>query len=318
MPQPICPYLGLKQDPNTVLEFPSERNYCHHARPVAPVNLRHQRLTCLTDRYVNCPVYQQSNPQTLPENLTLPSFQRARQRRTMLVLFFLLALGGLAVGILGTMNATEKREEVSQSRSLLGNAGGTQDLLLLTQALNLTERAVSTSITTTLGPEQPTGCVPPEGWIEYQVKPTDSLLRLSLLYRTSIEALQIANCLGDRTLIQPGQTLFVPPLPTPTATPTHTPTRTRVPSSIGMPTSPPQSGNNPSPPTATSTFIFPTSTPQPTATPIPPTATPLPTSTRTLPPPPTQPTPTPFVPPTPTLPNTPEPTYTSEAPSVTP
>ena len=318
MPQPICPYLGLKKDPSTVLEFPSERNYCHHARPVAPVNLRHQRLACLTERYVNCPIYQQTTSQALPEDLILPSFKQAHQRRILLAIFLLLILGGLAAGGLSALNASGERARVSWSGISSGNLNSTQDLLLLTQVLSPVEAVSFTPVVTTLSPEKSIDCLPPDGWVVYLVKPTDSLLRLSLLYRTSVETLQVANCLGDRTLIEPGQMLYVPPLPTPTVTPTRTPTRTRVPGSVVLPTSPSQGENNPPPTTAIPTLVVPTSTPKPTATPIPPTATPLPSPTRTLPPPPTEPTLTPVVPPTPTSPPVPTPTDTSEEPPVTP
>lgn len=306
MPQPICPYLGLRRDPSTVLEFPNERNYCHHARPIAPVNLRHQRLSCLTDRYTNCPVYQQVSGRPLPADLLLPSFNQMRQRRIILTFFLLLVLGGLIAGGVSAMRTSGDRA-VSQTGDTNQIGGDSQDLLLLTEALQLTGEAVSSRNNLTPVQGTSTECIPPEGWVAYLVKPTDSLLRLSLLYRTSVEALQLANCLGERTLIRPGEILYVPPVPTPTTTQTRTPTRTRVPFSAINPTSPPQ---NPPPfvPTSTFTLIIPSSTPRPSATSIPSsTATPLPSPT--LPPPPSSPT-LPPPPPTfsPTLPPPSEPT----------
>lgn len=310
MPQPICPYLGLKRDPSTVLEFPSERNYCHHARPIAPVNLRHQRLACLTDRYVNCPVYQQAREQSLPEDLLLPSFNQIRQRWIILAVFAFLIIGGL---IAGGISATRINGDnaVPQTGGTNKVGEGSQDLLLITEALSLTNDALSSRSNLTPVQGTPTECVPPEGWIAYLVKPTDSLLRLSLLYRTSVEVLQSANCLEERTLIRPGEILYVPPSPTPTITFTRTPTRTRVPVLLNNPTSP-SHGENPPPFAPTSTFtVVPSNTSRPTATSIPPTATstPLPT----LPPPPPSPTlPLPTLPPTAPPPEpTPSPAETS-------
>lgn len=305
MPQPICPYLGLKRDPSTVLEFPSERNHCHHARPIAPVNLRYQRLACLTDRYTNCPVYQQASERPLPEDLLLPSFNQTRQRRVILAFFLFLLIGGL---IAGGVNATRTSGDRAVPQTGGTNRmGGPQDLLLLTEALNLTNDALSSQSDLTAVQGTLAECIPPQGWTAYLVKPTDSLLRLSLLYRISVEALQSANCLGERTLIRPGEILYVPPSPTPTITFTRTPTRTRVPVLINNPTSP-SHGENPPPFAPTPTFtVVPSNTSRPTATSIPPTATstPLPT----LPPPPPSPT-LPPPPPTflPTLPPPPEPT----------
>lgn len=308
MPQSICPYLGLRRDPSTVLEFPSERNHCHHARPIAPVNLRHQRLSCLTDRYVNCPVYHQSKAQSLPEDLLLPSFNQTRQRWVILGLFLFLILGGVIVGGVSAFKI-EGRGIIPKTGDMNEPGESSQGLLLLTEALSLTKGAVNSPDNLTVTSVVPVECYPPEGWVAYLVKPTDSLLRLSLLFRTSVEVLQSANCLGERTLIRPGEILYVPPLPTPTATFTRTPTRTRVPASVLNPTSPSR-GENPPPfiPTPTFTLVMPSNTSRPTATSVPPTSTstPLPT----LPPPPPSPTlPLPTLPPT--VPP-PEPTSTLE------
>src|SRR5512142_504927 len=66
MKRVTCPYLGLKDDPTTVLDFPSPGNLCHQARPVAPVKGSYQEKYCLTEEHAVCPLYQASHPVPLP------------------------------------------------------------------------------------------------------------------------------------------------------------------------------------------------------------------------------------------------------------
>ncbi len=52
-----CPYLGLVDDAETALAYPSPWNCCfRHGAPVS-VTLEHQRNYCLATAYVGCPVY---------------------------------------------------------------------------------------------------------------------------------------------------------------------------------------------------------------------------------------------------------------------
>jgi LysM repeat protein len=121
-------------------------------------------------------------------------------------------------------------------------------------------------------------CGPPAGWVYYIVQPSDTLYKLSLIYKVSVSQLQLANCLGTSTYIRVGQRLFVPFYVPPTPTFTLTPTVTRTPTPTLTPsnTATLPVGFTPAPtytftPTSTST-----STPTPTFT-----FTPTPTSTST-------------------------------------
>ncbi len=114
-------------------------------------------------------------------------------------------------------------------------------------------------------------CGAPAGWIQYIVQPSDTLFHISQLYRTTVSALQNANCLGYSTTIYAGQKLWVPNVPTSTpgiivtiefATATPVPSETLAPTDTTVPTN----------------------TLEPTATSAPPTAT-QPPSTSTSPPP---------------------------------
>ena len=147
------------------------------------------------------------------------------------------------------------------------------------------------------GPPPPTvpPCGPPPGWVQYTVRPGDTLYSLSVQTSTPVPELMHANCLHDEQ-IYAGQLLWLrilPPQP-PTATHTYTPP------------APPVVTHTPTP-SATPLVPTPTSLPSPTATQMPtssptlplPTATPTPTSTDTPVPPLPPPTNTPVPFPTP-------------------
>ena len=65
----ICPYLGMQEDPQTCLAYPSEWNLCQHARPAGMVKLEYQRSTCLLSVHTVCPVFVEEGTLPLPPNL---------------------------------------------------------------------------------------------------------------------------------------------------------------------------------------------------------------------------------------------------------
>lgn len=265
MSDSFCPHLGLRDDPATVMEFASSSNACNHAVPAAVVRLGHQVEFCLNANHTLCPVYQQAIAGPLPPSVALRKEPAISQRTRWIAggaLAALLVIAALLVVVLGggsadgavnaaaaTSRPTRTPTEVLPTSGLLFNFSSTPE-------------------------ETVSSCRPPAGWVSYSAKPTDSLLRLSLVYNVSVEELQQANCLGASNIIRPGQVVYVPSVPTatPTLKPTLTPTRyiapqytaTKKPSSGGndrQPTSQPAT-RQPDPPTP----IPPTNTPEPTAT----------------------------------------------------
>ncbi len=114
----------------------------------------------------------------------------------------------------------------------------TQPLALTTQPLvtapTATLRIYPTSTTRIYYPT-PVRCGPYYGWIKaYTVQQGDTLYHISMLYQTTVNALQIANCLPG-TFIYPGELLWVPNVPTITPGATIIPT---FPSSTSVPTEP--------------------------------------------------------------------------------
>ncbi len=78
-------------------------------------------------------------------------------------------------------------------------------------------------------------CGPYSGWVfSYTVRPGDTLFHIATLYRTTVDALQIANC-KSTTIIVPGERLWVPNVPTVTPGVTIIPT---FPTATAIPTEP--------------------------------------------------------------------------------
>lgn len=120
-------------------------------------------------------------------------------------------------------------------------------------------------------------CGIPLGWVRYIVQPGDTLFKLSIAAGTSVQQIQLANCMGSSTLIRVGEVLWLPRLPLFTST--TAPTATSIPPSA-----------TPRPPSATPTTattppdVVPsqTNTPEPTVAPSATPITPGPTITETL------------------------------------
>jgi hypothetical protein len=97
-----CPFLGLEDDPTTILYFPSAGNYCHLVDPIALINLSHQQSYCLSKAHVSCPVYISRGRGPLPDGLLASEYKPVIKRRNLflggLVLLFLII--GLGVGAL--------------------------------------------------------------------------------------------------------------------------------------------------------------------------------------------------------------------------
>jgi LysM repeat protein len=71
----------------------------------------------------------------------------------------------------------------------------------------------------------PPPCSQPAGWTEYIVGPGDNLSQIASSHNTTLADLRRVNCLGNSSLIQNGQSLFVPPIPMESPTPAILPTQ---------------------------------------------------------------------------------------------
>ncbi len=296
----VCPYLGLLEDSQTTLSYPSSSNLCYHALPIAPPNLDHQRSFCFGGRqHTLCPVFTRSLLAPLPPDIRLPEniilFGKPVEKR--IILPILLACVVLFLGVVGAFWALNGHggngnilSEKTRTSTPSGNAIPLATDTFPYASIPVTPN-IETPVTPTIATETPTGvvvspmpthtlasCGRPASWIVYIVRPGDSLYSLSVAYGVSVAELERANCMGNSTLLHSGQILYVPPwaalnpLPTATAIPTSTLTDTPE-SSL-----PSETPTEPSISTSTDTPI---ATDVPTATPIPtdiPTDTPMPTT----------------------------------------
>jgi LysM repeat protein len=286
MSEIICPFLGLKNDSKTVMQFPSRGNYCFHVRPIEPVNLLHQENYCLLQNHRNCRVYKADKSIPMPPELIgeMPVAKISKKVFLGLVIIVILILVAVVMERMSTKSGDKSAIvlRIDKTKTSLAFLVP-EDEKRMDSSPNV---GVNLTAFTETDDQNWIQCKPPRNWMIYVVKPTDSLVRLSLIFNVSVEDLQAANCMGQRTLVKPGEKLYVPgATPTPsaslraTSTPTNTYKAPVVP--IWTNTSPPSS---------------PPSRPQPTNTPVPP---PSPTATE----PPPQPTvPPPTEPPIPTAP----------------
>jgi len=99
-----CPYIGLAYDINTLSEYPSNLNYCHHSQPIALPALIHQREYCLTSRYSECPMLSTTKFRKLPPKIRMannPSSRSTLPRWVFpLIMLLILLLGSLTMLII--------------------------------------------------------------------------------------------------------------------------------------------------------------------------------------------------------------------------
>lgn len=312
MSENTCPFLGFKDDPSSALPYPSKENVCHHAAPIQPARGTYQYQYCLTPEHTTCPLFQSATPIPMPDALATP-FTTATTRRRLVALLGIPILLALIASLSFVWKAYGYRIFSSGSIPGTGEITTSNNSLLISRTLN------SPSLNTLVLTSGPTrvNCPLPAGWTSYTVNQTDSIFRLSAVYAIPINKLQSVNCMGNSTILLPGQVIYVPIAPTAVAPidlaiiPTQgdtlpqaglTPTLTQIlptfqPSVFGPPTPAPQpqprSPTNTVPPiyiipippalaTNTNTPVpLPTNTLSPSQTPVTPSNTPIPANTAT-------------------------------------
>ena len=239
----VCPYLGLLDDSQTALSFPSAGNLCNHSKPLASPSLEYQRSVCLKGRrHTQCPVFTRSELAPLPPDIIgspankLFSGKPIEKRALLMILLGCIVLILVVIGLLWFLNGHGGNNAALSGKP--GNSTPTSDELLLGPAtLSTTDIPITpnvdistdtpvailseteaplTSLTPTLFGNPPVPihtqvpCGSPNTWVVYIVRPGDSLYRLSQVSGITIAVLQQANCLGTTTTLHTGQLLYVP------------------------------------------------------------------------------------------------------------
>jgi LysM repeat protein len=234
----VCPYLGLVEDSQTTLSFPSGSNLCYHAKPVASPNLEYQRLVCLKGRrHTLCPVFTRSEIAPLPPDISggpANTMLLGMPIEKRVLLPILLGFVVLVLGLTGLMwmisnQAGRNPGSPLPTSTVLPLVSGTISVTAIPLTPNGEPSGVANMDTPvsvssgTLTPQFPTMigitpiptqtkvlCGSPATWVVYIVRPGDSLYHLSLVYGVTIAELQRANCLGTSSVLHTGQLLYVP------------------------------------------------------------------------------------------------------------
>jgi hypothetical protein len=64
-----CPYIGLPNDPGSLVAYASASNVCHHCEPRAIPALDHQSNHCLSDQHPQCPLFEGPGHAPMPESI---------------------------------------------------------------------------------------------------------------------------------------------------------------------------------------------------------------------------------------------------------
>lgn len=249
-PTKVCPYLGLLQDSQTALAFPSASNLCYNAKPLASPNLEYQSSFCLKGRqHTHCPVFIRSELAPLPTEITSLRVKKPLMGRPInkqIILLILLGLVVLILVVLGmiwlfnghpginfstlpgkTVSSTATSVEIPSVTATYSvtNIAITPNVDILVISNTATPVTTPTVTATTQASQTPTmfviitpipvhtlvSCGRPNTWVVYYVQPGDSLYHLSVIYGVTVADLQRANCLGSSTTLHSGQILYVPP-----------------------------------------------------------------------------------------------------------
>ena len=98
----ICHYLKWRNDETIRYGFSHVSNFCHKPQKAQPVKLSYQKLICLTEKYTECPVFQQESIKQLPSDIRGKNIFRKGILRNILLLMIIvfLVLGVITVLIL--------------------------------------------------------------------------------------------------------------------------------------------------------------------------------------------------------------------------
>jgi len=208
-----CPYLGIAEDPQTCLSYPSAWNLCHHVRYPATVRLEYQRTTCLAPFHTTCPVYKRARGMLLPARLRgrrAPSGSRGRLVWLVLLAlavgFGLWAAWGRLSGMAFPAAAEASLETTPSDAPPVLNAALTNETLGGTEAPSA---AIQVGMSPT-APGVPKGDSPPgpkhcglelgEGFdvggyefVLHRVAYGENMNVLAADYETSLQAIQAAN-----------------------------------------------------------------------------------------------------------------------------
>lgn len=207
--EPMCPYVGMIDDPKTSTVFPDNCNACHRADPPRAVVLEHQRIYCLTDRHTECEGYingwENGFPRSL-RNKNCRSHKGTLRRKPALVWAIALAVLGLLV-LLGVFVVYPNLDQIAIFSSQ------TETPVEVIQASATDQDIASTPTSTNTPTVEPTQTPPPTPTptptagpamktpfgspqlqlLVYEVAEGDSLAYIANIYNTTTDILMALN-----------------------------------------------------------------------------------------------------------------------------
>ena len=233
-PVPVCPYLGLTDDPQTHFAFPSSAQRCHASRRPATIESAKQARDCLTEAHVACSRYRPPVASAGAATVSLAALKanaphrpggRMSGRRSVntmviVILAVLAAMGGIAIGwrLAGTLNTGAVVSGGSPT------AGASAAPASATAAPPSAAPSLTPSASPSMAPSaspSPTPSPAPtrapsrspsatQALVTHQIKRGETLTIIAARYGVTVAALQKANGITDPSLILVGQILVIP------------------------------------------------------------------------------------------------------------
>ncbi len=214
-PVEICPYLGLKDDPETSISYPSVSNVCLHSINKVTPNLNYQKSVCLTKAYADCFVYLSPDEKELPESLQDLTGQKHKKKKRMIrfgLIFLVLLLIGLAVIFRGQwsfriegllMPAWQKTQQVRTYQPLPTIPATQFPDVEFTPTSSQSKRSTATptqktmrSPTITMVPSTLALETPIGSWVQFIIHrtlPGESLEQFANQYNTTVDVIRSVN-----------------------------------------------------------------------------------------------------------------------------
>ncbi len=222
----LCPFLGLDDDRETALSYPSVHNYCYHLKSASSVDLIQQRQFCLSNKYNTCPIYTNENVIKAPEGWGGKKILPLKPKPWMawalvLIAIVVIVLVSYLLGLFKKPPATAPVLSSPTRTTIVVEANPTV-VPTITLAVSTAEPTI------TEVPTQPVEIVPhmletpfrntPQ-LLVHQVKEGEGFIMLAEKYQTSVDAIKAINyaitdsLLYNQILVIPVNTTDVSGLP---------------------------------------------------------------------------------------------------------
>ncbi|MHB8958904.1 MAG: LysM peptidoglycan-binding domain-containing protein [Candidatus Limnocylindrales bacterium] len=233
-PPPVCPYLGLVDDPDSHFAYPSSAQRCHASGRPAAVESAKQARDCLTEAHVACSRYRPPVASVGAATVSLaalkasaphrpggrPSGRRSVNTIVIVILAVVAALGGIAIGwrLAGTLNTgavVSGRSPAAGASAAPGSPTAAPPSSAPTftpspspsMAPSPTPAPTSSPAPTRAPSRSPSAT---QALITHQIKRGETLTIIAAEYGVTVAALQKANGITNPSLIVTGQILVIP------------------------------------------------------------------------------------------------------------